>query len=108
MNSKPADSDASVTTAAPSRRSQVALTTRETSVRRNLIDLGDIEYLQILNEQGEADDAFAPTLDDQELLRIHRAMVLSRKLDVRMLTMQRQGEMGTFARGYGQEEKEGG
>ena len=103
MTSKPADSDTSATTAAPSRRSQAALTTRETSVRRNLIDLGDIEDLQILNEHGEADDAFVPKLDDQELLRIHRAMVLSRKLDTRMLTMQRQGEMGTFAPGFGQE-----
>jgi TPP-dependent pyruvate/acetoin dehydrogenase alpha subunit len=30
-------------------------------------------------------------------------MVLTRKLDIRMLNMQRQGEMGTFAPGIGQE-----
>ena len=75
----------------------------DTPVRKNLIDLGEIEDLQILNEDGEADEAFAPQLDDEALLTIHRAMVLTRKLDVRMLTMQRQGEMGTFAPSYGQE-----
>jgi TPP-dependent pyruvate/acetoin dehydrogenase alpha subunit len=67
------------------------------------IDLGQIENLQILNERGEADAARAPDLDDDQLLRIHRAMVLTRKLDLRMLAMQRQGQMGTFAPGLGQE-----
>ncbi|MHC4217969.1 MAG: pyruvate dehydrogenase (acetyl-transferring) E1 component subunit alpha [Planctomycetota bacterium] len=67
------------------------------------INLDRIECLQILNERGEADTKQAPTLDDDELLRIHRAMVLARKLDLRMLAMQRQGEMGTFAPGLGQE-----
>ncbi len=75
----------------------------DTPVRKNLIDLGHIEDLQILNEDGEADEAFAPQLDDEALLTIHRGMVLTRKLDIRMLMMQRQGEMGTFAPGYGQE-----
>jgi len=75
----------------------------DTPVRKNLIELGHIEDLQILNEDGEADEAFAPQLDDEALLTIHRGMVLTRKLDLRMLTMQRQGEMGTFAPSYGQE-----
>ena len=44
-----------------------------------------------------------PDLTDDDLLRLHRAMVLTRVFDVRMLTMQRQGQMGTFAPGYGQE-----
>lgn len=68
------------------------------------IDLGDIEDLRILNEKGEiiAPD-LEPKLSPEELKRIHRAMVLTRKLDVRMLAMQRQGEMGTFAPGLGQE-----
>lgn len=68
------------------------------------IDLGDIEDLRILNEKGEI---IAPELDPklspEELKRIHRAMVMTRKLDLRMLAMQRQGEMGTFAPGLGQE-----
>jgi pyruvate dehydrogenase E1 component alpha subunit len=72
-------------------------------VQQNRIDLGEIETLQILNERGEADPARAPNLDDGQLAKIHRAMVLTRKLDLRMLAMQRQGEMGTFAPGLGQE-----
>ncbi|MCH7799382.1 MAG: pyruvate dehydrogenase (acetyl-transferring) E1 component subunit alpha [Planctomycetes bacterium] len=75
----------------------------DTPVRKNLIDLGDIESLQILDTDGVADEAFVPRLDDEALLRVHRAMVLTRTLDIRMLNMQRQGEMGTFAPGIGQE-----
>ena len=68
------------------------------------IALGEIPNLQILNEKGEiSDPSHEPNLEPAELLRIYRAMVLTRKLDTRMLTMQRQGEMGTFAPGMGQE-----
>ncbi|MCH8152624.1 MAG: pyruvate dehydrogenase (acetyl-transferring) E1 component subunit alpha [Planctomycetes bacterium] len=68
------------------------------------IALGEIPNLQILNEKGEiSDPSHEPKLEAAELLRIYRAMVLTRKLDTRMLTMQRQGEMGTFAPGMGQE-----
>lgn len=70
---------------------------------RNTIDLGTIDDLQILNEAGEVDESLDPDLPAEELKKIHRAMVLTRKLDIRMLNMQRQGEMGTFAPGYGQE-----
>jgi pyruvate dehydrogenase E1 component alpha subunit len=69
----------------------------------NRISLGEIEFLAILDQHGAADAARAPDLDDAQLLRIHRAMVLARKLDLRMLAMQRQGQMGTFAPGLGQE-----
>lgn len=67
------------------------------------IDLGRIECLQILNERGELDEGLRPDIDDVELLRLHRAMVLSRAFDARMLAMQRQGQMGTFAPNIGQE-----
>ena len=70
---------------------------------RTSIDLPAIEQLQILNEQGIVDPKLDPNLSEKELLKIHRAMVLTRKLDIRMLNMQRQGEMGTFAPGIGQE-----
>ena len=67
------------------------------------IDLGRIEALQVLDEHGNIDQARDPGLDDTELLAVHRAMVLTRAFDSRMLTMQRQGEMGTFAPNLGQE-----
>ena len=71
--------------------------------RRPTIDLGEIEEVQVLNEQGVVDSAREPKLDGKALFAIYRQMVLTRKLDERMLAMQRQGEMGTFAPGYGQE-----
>ncbi|MBG83597.1 MAG: pyruvate dehydrogenase (acetyl-transferring) E1 component subunit alpha [Phycisphaerae bacterium] len=69
----------------------------------NPIDLGRIEVLQVLDEHGNVDQARDPGLSDSELLAVHRAMVLTRSFDSRMLTMQRQGEMGTFAPNLGQE-----
>jgi len=67
------------------------------------IQLGHIEVLQILNEHGEVDSGLDPKLDDMTLLTVYRSMVLSRAFDQRMLTMQRQGRMGTFAPNIGQE-----
>jgi pyruvate dehydrogenase E1 component alpha subunit len=67
------------------------------------IAVPEIGELQVLDAHGRADPALVPDLSKEELLRIHRAMVLTRKFDVRMLTMQRQGKMGTFAPGFGQE-----
>jgi pyruvate dehydrogenase E1 component alpha subunit len=67
------------------------------------IDLGHIEVLQILNEHGEVDAGLEPNLGDDTLMQVYRAMVLARTFDQRMLTMQRQGRMGTFAPNLGQE-----
>jgi pyruvate dehydrogenase E1 component alpha subunit len=72
-------------------------------VGKRTLDLGSIEFLQILSEDGSCADDLAPDLSHDDLKRVHRAMVLTRKLDQRMLAMQRQGEMGTFAPGIGQE-----
>ncbi|MGI9014324.1 MAG: pyruvate dehydrogenase (acetyl-transferring) E1 component subunit alpha [Phycisphaerales bacterium] len=72
--------------------------------QRQLISLDAIEDLRVMNEAGEITNPNRmPKLSREELLRVHRAMVLTRKLDIRMLAMQRQGEMGTFAPGLGQE-----
>ena len=67
------------------------------------IDPGRIECLQILNERGQVEQGMEPDFTPEQLLEVHRAMVLSRAFDSRMLTMQRQGEMGTFAPNIGQE-----
>ena len=67
------------------------------------IDLGQIEVLQILNEHGEVDKGLEPDLSDEVLLSTYRSMVLARSFDNRMMTMQRQGRMGTFAPNFGQE-----
>jgi pyruvate dehydrogenase E1 component subunit alpha len=77
------------------------------SIDDEAIDLGEIPNIQIIRENGAVKHPeLVPDLSPEELRRIYRAMVLTRKLDERMLNMQRQGEMGTFAPGYGQEATE--
>jgi len=62
-----------------------------------------IEYLSILDENGQLDSALDPRLPDDLLLKLYKGMVLARKFDERMLVLQRQGKIGTFAPTKGQE-----
>jgi pyruvate dehydrogenase E1 component alpha subunit len=62
-----------------------------------------ISYLQVLDEHGNLDEELEPELDEEQLIRAYRAMVLAREVDQRMLKLQRQGRMGTFAPTTGQE-----
>jgi pyruvate dehydrogenase E1 component subunit alpha len=62
-----------------------------------------VDYLSILDEKGNLDEALEPDLADDLLLRLHRTMLLARRLDERMLRLQRQGRLGTFAPVKGQE-----
>jgi pyruvate dehydrogenase E1 component alpha subunit len=62
-----------------------------------------VEHLSILNEDGELDEELEPDLSDERALELHRAMLLSRRFDERLLTLQRQGRIGTFAPVQGQE-----
>jgi len=62
-----------------------------------------VEYLSILDEKGRVDEKLEPKIGKETLLDIHRTMLFSRRLDERMLTLQRQGRIGTFAPAKGQE-----
>jgi pyruvate dehydrogenase E1 component subunit alpha len=71
---------------------------------RDRIDLTYfVEYLSILDENGTLDKDLDPKLPDELLLKLHRAMLLGRRFDERMLRLQRQGRLGTFAPIRGQE-----
>ena len=71
---------------------------------REQIDLPyRIDYLSILDQDGNVDRDLEPDLDDAFLLKLHRAMLLGRRFDERMLRLQRQGRIGTFAPIEGQE-----
>jgi pyruvate dehydrogenase E1 component alpha subunit len=71
---------------------------------RKKIELpGAIEYLSILDEQGVVDKALEPEVPDEILLRLHRTMLLARRFDERLLSLQRQGRLGTFPPTSGQE-----
>jgi len=69
----------------------------------NKIEDFSISYLQILDEKGVVDTQLEPKLSNDELLRLYRAMVVAREADQRMLKLQRQGRIGTFAPTTGQE-----
>ena len=71
---------------------------------RNTINIPDkIEYISILNENGELDAGLEPDIPEELLLKLHRALLLSRKFDERLLNLQRQGRIGTFPPINGQE-----
>jgi pyruvate dehydrogenase E1 component alpha subunit len=62
-----------------------------------------IEHLSILDGDGNLDAALEPPIAPEELRRLYRAMLLGRRFDERMLRLQRQGRIGTFAPIKGQE-----
>jgi len=62
-----------------------------------------IEHLSILDADGNLDVALEPALTAEDLRRLYRAMLLGRRLDERMVRLQRQGRIGTFAPIKGQE-----
>src|ERR1044071_1789405 len=62
-----------------------------------------VEYLSILDSDGNLDTALEPDIAPAELKRLYRGMLLGRRLDERMIRLQRQGRIGTFAPIKGQE-----
>ena len=62
-----------------------------------------IDYLSVLDAEGNVDQDLMPDLTDEQLLHLHRIMLLSRRFDERLLSLQRQGRVGTFAPIKGQE-----
>jgi len=56
-----------------------------------------VEHLSILDEEGNIDGELAPDVPEELLLKLHRYMLLTRRFDERMLDLQRQGRIGTFA-----------
>jgi pyruvate dehydrogenase E1 component alpha subunit len=62
-----------------------------------------IERLSILDENGTLDTDLEPDIPKEKLLAFHRAMLLGRRFDERMLHLQRQGRIGTFPPIKGQE-----
>ena len=62
-----------------------------------------VDYLSILDGDANVDSALEPELAPDDLKRLYRAMLLGRRLDERMVRLQRQGRIGTFAPIKGQE-----
>lgn len=62
-----------------------------------------LEPWQILRPDGSLAPGYEPALDDDQLLAAHRLMSLSRQVDERGVSLQRQGRLGTFSTVHGQE-----
>jgi pyruvate dehydrogenase E1 component alpha subunit len=70
---------------------------------RKVLESFNVSYLQILDAEGHLDRDLEPDIPPDSLRLLYRSMVLARQLDLRMLALQRQGRMGTFAPLMGQE-----
>ena len=64
--------------------------------------MGRYETLRIIDPDGDLVEA-DPGLDPELYQTMYRNMVLARELDRRMLALQRQGRIGTYAMLEGQE-----
>ncbi len=62
-----------------------------------------LEYLSILDEEGDLDQELEPDLDEEELVQMYRTMLRARRFDKLLLEWQRGGRIGTFAPVSGQE-----
>ena len=62
-----------------------------------------LEYLSILNENGEVDSKLEPKLDAKKLKDMYFWMLYARRVDERLLKLQRQGRIGTFPQASGHE-----
>ena len=62
-----------------------------------------LEYLSILNEKGEVDSNLEPKLDATQLKEMYFWMLYARRVDERLLKLQRQGRIGTFPQASGHE-----
>ena len=62
-----------------------------------------VDHLSILNGDGEVDKALEPKLTSEEELYLYRLMVRTRVYDERLIKLQRQGRIGTYAPSRGQE-----
>ena len=70
---------------------------------KKIIAKFEIEYLQILKHNGRYYPKLMPKLSNDDIKKMYELMLFSRKLDEKMLALQREGRIGTFAPCSGQE-----
>src|SRR3989344_3688803 len=70
---------------------------------KKVVEKFNVEYLQILNENGLTDELLIPHLSQKQIKWMYEMMVLTRVFDDKALKLQRQGRIGTYASVRGQE-----
>lgn len=68
-----------------------------------IIEFFNLRRLDILDDNGVADEALLPPLPDEDIRKLYGLLVLSRTFDRRALNLQREGRLGTYASILGQE-----
>lgn len=65
---------------------------------------GSVDYVQVMDEQGKIDQTIFPQgLTDQTIVDMYKQMSLARAVDAKVLSLQRQGRMVTYAPVIGEE-----
>lgn len=70
---------------------------------KKLIETFSVEWLQILDEDGNCDEELMPSLDVISIKKLFEWMVLARTFDEKAFKLQREGRLGTYASILGQE-----
>jgi len=70
---------------------------------KTLIETFSVEWLQILDEDGNCDEELRPSLDNEQVKKLYEWMVLARTFDEKAFKLQREGRLGTYASILGQE-----
>ncbi len=70
---------------------------------KKVVQKFDVEYLQVLDENGNVDEKLMPKLSSKQIKELYETMVLARTFDDKAFAMQRQGRIGTFLQVKGQE-----
>ncbi len=63
----------------------------------------NVAYLQIIDENGKADEQLDPKLPNERLVELYRLLVLSRVFDQKSMSLQRQGRTYTYGPVEGEE-----
>ncbi len=65
---------------------------------------GSVDYFQVMDENGNVDQALFPKdVDDAKIVSMYRYMLLTRAMDAKILSLQRQGRAATYAPSLGEE-----
>jgi len=70
---------------------------------KKVIETFSVEWLQILDEEGNCDEELRPSLSNQQIKQLYEWMVLARTFDDKAFKLQREGRLGTYASILGQE-----
>lgn len=73
---------------------------------RNQISDFKIDYLQVLDLEGNADQEQHPDISEDKVKEMYHLMVLLRTMDEKLFNLQRSGKIGTYAQVKGEEASE--